>query len=157
MRPHFLHRIKGIKNAGGELFTMFLSGWCVIRGGGGCGIGFPGAGTRRDVSASEHGAEPAPDGNQGSAKDGQAPMENLAERKKLLNPLNYIGSDSVDTAEHIRIRVGTRDGDTSFYLRVLVLSLENKTDADVDYALVWDQPHGNADYDGELVQWIEKI
>ena len=85
-------------------------------------------------------------------------MENLAERKKLLNPLNYIGSDSVDTAEHIRIRVGTRDGDTSLSTSaVLVLSLENKTDADVDYALVWDQPHGNADSDGELVQWIEKI
>ena len=85
-------------------------------------------------------------------------MENLAERKKLLNPLNYIGSDSVDTAEHIRIRVGTRDGDTSLSTSaVLVLSLENKTDADVDYALVWDQPHGNADYDGELVQWIETI
>ena len=82
----------------------------------------------------------------------------LAERKKLLNPLNYIGSDSVDTAEHIRIRVGTQDGDTSLSTSaVLALSLENKTDADVDYALVWDQPHGNADYDGELVQWIEKI
>lgn len=82
----------------------------------------------------------------------------LAERKKLLNPLNYIGSDSVDTAEHIRIRVGSQDGDTSLSTSaVLALSLENKTDADVDYALVWDQPHGNADYDGELVQWIEKI
>lgn len=82
----------------------------------------------------------------------------LAERKKLLNPLNYIGSDSVDTAEHIRIRVGTQDADTSLSISaVLALSLENKTDADVDYALVWDQPHGNADYDGELVQWIDKI
>lgn len=82
----------------------------------------------------------------------------LAERKKLLNSLNYIGSDSVDTAEHIRIRVGSQDGDTSLSTSaVLALSLENKTDVDVDYALVWDQPHGNADYDGELVQWIEKI
>lgn len=82
----------------------------------------------------------------------------LAERKKLLNPLNYIGSDSVDTAEHVRIRVGTQDADTSLSTSaVLALSLENKTDADVDYALVWDQPHGNADYDGELVQWIDKI
>lgn len=82
----------------------------------------------------------------------------LAERKKLLNPLNYIGSDSVDTAEHIRIRVGTQDADTSLSVSaVLALSLKNKTDADVDYALVWDQGHGDADYDGELIQWIEKI
>ena len=82
----------------------------------------------------------------------------LAERKKLLNPLNYIGSDSVDTAEHIRIRVGTQDADTALSVSaVLALSLENKTDADVDYALVWNQGHGNADYDGELLQWIDKI
>lgn len=82
----------------------------------------------------------------------------LAERKKLLNPLNYIGSDSVDTAEHIRIRVGTQDADTALSVSaVLALSLENKTDADVDYALVWNQGHGNADYDGELIQWIDKI
>lgn len=82
----------------------------------------------------------------------------LAERRKLLNPLNYIGSDDADTADYIRIRVGTQDADTSLSVSaVLALSLENKTDADVDYALVWDQPHGNADYDGELVQWIDKI
>ena len=84
--------------------------------------------------------------------------EALAERKKLLNPMNYIGSASVDTAKHIRIRVGTQDADTSLSVSaVLALSLENKTDADVDYALVWDQSHGDADYDGELIQWIEKI
>ena len=82
----------------------------------------------------------------------------LAERRKLLNPLNYIGSDDADTADHIRIRVGTQDADTSLSVSaVLALSLENKTGADVDYALVWDQPHGNADYDGELVRWIDKI
>ena len=82
----------------------------------------------------------------------------LAERKQLLNPLNYIGSEDADTAEHIRIRVGTQDADTALSISaVLALSLENKTGADVDYALVWDQPHGDADYDGELVQWIEKI
>lgn len=82
----------------------------------------------------------------------------LAERKQLLNPLNYIGSDDADTANYIRIRVGTQDADTSLSTSaVLALSLENKTQAEVDYALVWDQPHGNADYDGELVAWIEKI
>ena len=124
-----------------------LSGWCVIRGGGGCGIGF------RNMEQNRHRMA-----TRVLQRTVRRRMENLAERKKLLNPLNYIGSDSVDTAEHIRIRVGTRDGDTSLSTSaVLVLSLENKTDADVDYALVWDQPHGNADYDGELVQWIEKI
>ena len=94
----------------------------------------------------------------GTAVDAVIGDKALAERKKLLNPLNYIGSDSVDTAEHIRIRVGTQDADTALSVSaVLALSLENKTDADVDYALVWNQGHGNADYDGELLQWIDKI
>lgn len=89
---------------GGVLFAAAVAAASVS----GCGN------AAKDVPASEHGAEPAPDGNQ--------------------------------------------DGDTSLSTSaVLALSLENKTDADVDYALVWDQPHGNADYDGELVQWIEKI
>lgn len=84
--------------------------------------------------------------------------EALTERKKLLNPMNYIGSGSVDIAKHVRIRVGTQDADTSLSVSaVLALSLGNKTDADVDYALVWDQSHGDADYDGELIRWIEKI
>jgi hypothetical protein len=28
---------------------------------------------------------------------------------------------------------------------------------DTDYQLVWDQPHCEADYPGELVAWIEQL
>ena len=28
---------------------------------------------------------------------------------------------------------------------------------DADYALVWDQPHSEADYPGEVLQWIDRI
>ncbi|WP_432628266.1 subtype B tannase [Brotaphodocola sp.] len=86
--------------------------------------------------------------------------QELAERKKLLNPLNYIGNQDAkaDTAKYIRIRVGTQDADTSLSISAEVaLTLQNQTDADVDYALVWDQPHGDADYDGELIEWIDQI
>ena len=48
---------------GGVLFAAAVAAASVS----GCGN------AAKDVSASEHGAEPAPDGNQGSAKDGQAP------------------------------------------------------------------------------------
>lgn len=27
----------------------------------------------------------------------------------------------------------------------------------VDYALVWDQPHSEADYEGDVLEWIDKI
>ena len=47
-----------------------------------------------------------------------------------------------DTADHIRIRVGTEDGNTSLSVaEVLALALEDKTDSDVDYALVWGNSH----------------
>ncbi len=83
----------------------------------------------------------------------------VAESRALFNPMNYIGTDKqADTADHIRIRVGTEDGNTSLSVSaVLALALENKTDADVDYALVWAQPHGDADYEGELISWIDSI
>ena len=83
----------------------------------------------------------------------------VEESRKLLNPMNYIGTDKqADTADHIRIRVGTEDGNTSLSVAaVLALALEDKTDSDVDYALVWAQPHGDADYEGELISWINSI
>ena len=83
----------------------------------------------------------------------------VAERRKLLNPVNYIGTDKqADAADHIRILVGTEDGNTSFSISaILALELENNTDTDVDYALVWAQPHGDADYEGELISWIDSI
>ena len=83
----------------------------------------------------------------------------VAESRALLNPMNYIGTDKqADTADHIRIRVGTEDGNTSLSVSaILALALEDKTDADVDYALVWAQPHGDADYEGELISWIDSI
>ncbi len=84
----------------------------------------------------------------------------VEESRELLNPMNYIGTDkqAADTADHIRIRVGTEDGNTSLSVAaVLALALEDKTDSDVDYALVWAQPHGDADYEGELISWINSI
>lgn len=82
----------------------------------------------------------------------------LAERKKLLNPLNYIGSDSVDTAEHIRIRVGTQDADTALFRLGSSGSESGKQDrCRCGLRSGVESGHGNADYDGELLQWIDKI
>ena len=80
----------------------------------------------------------------------------LAERVYLLNPMNFIATDEAcSPARHYRIRVGASDADTSFSVSmVLALRLAN-AGYPVDYALVWDQPHSEADYPGEVLQWID--
>ena len=84
--------------------------------------------------------------------------EELARRRYLINPFNYIGTtEQTDAAAHYRIRVGAQDADTAFTVSMaLALKLEN-TGKDTDYALIWDKPHCEADYPGEVCDWIESF
>lgn len=83
----------------------------------------------------------------------------LAERVRLLNPLSFIGTGEKSTqAKHYRIRVGASDADTSLSVAMtLALKLQNAACGTVDYALVWDQPHSEADYPGDVLAWIDAI
>ncbi len=84
--------------------------------------------------------------------------EELTLRKFLLNPFNYISGGGTDIPGNIRIRVGSQDSDTSFSISMtLALMFETYTGSVVDYEICWDQGHGDADYEGELVEWIESI
>lgn len=85
--------------------------------------------------------------------------EALKKRIYLLNPFNFIGTrEVVSTAPHYRIRVGTRDGHTSFTMAMtLALKLMNAEASDVDYAMVWEAEHEKADYAGEFVAWVRRI
>jgi hypothetical protein len=84
--------------------------------------------------------------------------EVLERQKYLINPLNFIGSEEKsDAAEHYRIRVGASDADTSFSVSMTLACKLAQAGKDVDYALVWDQPHSEADYPGEVIDWIERI
>ena len=82
----------------------------------------------------------------------------LAERVYLINPMNFIGTaEQSRQAEHFRIRVGASDADTSLSIAMtLAVRLQN-AGFPVDYALVWDQPHSEADYPGEVLSWIDRI
>lgn len=82
----------------------------------------------------------------------------LARRVYLVNPLNYIGTagDS-DDAEYFRIRVGAGDADTSLSVSMTLALKLMMAGKPVDYALVWDKPHCEADYPGEVCDWIESI
>ena len=83
----------------------------------------------------------------------------LKERVALINPLNYIGAGMQSRrAGHYRIRVGASDADTSLSVSlVLALKLANAGYGSVDYAMVWDQPHCEADYPGEILSWIDRV
>ncbi|MBQ8621441.1 MAG: hypothetical protein IJ422_03910 [Oscillospiraceae bacterium] len=83
----------------------------------------------------------------------------LAERVRLLNPLCFIGAEEKSAqAKHYRIRVGACDADTSLSVSMtLALKLQNADCGTVDYALVWDQPHSEADYPGDVLAWIDAI
>ena len=83
--------------------------------------------------------------------------EELEKRKKLINPMNYIGSLQCDASPYFRIRVGAQDADTSFAVSMALALKLAETGADTDYALVWDKPHCMADYPGEFCDWIEEI
>ncbi|MCD7867488.1 MAG: hypothetical protein LUG62_04690 [Clostridiales bacterium] len=84
--------------------------------------------------------------------------ERQEKAKYLYNPFNYIPQrENADTAEQIRIRVGAFDADTSFSVSMTLACLLAQNGYPVDYALVWDKPHCEADYEGEVVDWIRKI
>ena len=84
--------------------------------------------------------------------------EALSERIFLLNPMEFIGTGEKSMqAKHYRIRVGASDADTAFTVSMtLAVKLAN-AGYPVDYALVWDQPHSEADYPGEVLQWSVEI
>ena len=81
----------------------------------------------------------------------------LDNRVRLIDPYTFIGSTGSRQAAHYRIRVGARDADTASIIGLtLAVSLQN-AGLDTDYALVWDIPHAEADYPGEVCDWIESI
>lgn len=84
--------------------------------------------------------------------------DKLDERVALINPLNYIGTGKkADAAKHYRIRVGACDADTSLTVGMTLALKLLQTGKDTDYALVWDKPHCDADYPGEVCDWIGRI
>ncbi len=82
--------------------------------------------------------------------------EALSNRRKLINPMDMIGS-AMNAADFFRIRVGACDADTAFTISMALALKLAEAGKSVDYALVWDRPHCEADYSGEVCDWIERI
>ncbi|WP_138495028.1 subtype B tannase [Paenibacillus pinistramenti] len=76
---------------------------------------------------------------------------------KMMNPLNYIDADGASTSQYWRIRIGTKDSDTSLAVStILATTLQNKG-YNVDFSMPWDIPH-SGDYDlDELFAWADQV
>lgn len=88
--------------------------------------------------------------------------QELERQKYLLNPLNFMPrrgeKEAAVLAPYYRIRVGAKDADTSLTVTMLLaLRLMEPKKTKVDYEIVWDQPHGRADYPGEMAAWVRDI
>ncbi len=75
----------------------------------------------------------------------------------LVNPITML--EGSDVASYFRIRTGTDDFASSFVEALnLALAIENISDAEVDQAYAWGQPHGEAEINTEdLYDWIDQI
>lgn len=74
---------------------------------------------------------------------------------KKMNPLSYISEKTVP--QHWRIRVGTKDRDTSHAIAAILTAKLQNSGKNVDLAMPWGVPH-SGDYDlDELFAWMDGI
>ena len=74
---------------------------------------------------------------------------------KMMNPLTYINEKTAP--QHWRIRVGTKDRDTSHAIAAILAAKLQNSGKNVDMAMPWGVPH-SGDYDlDELFAWMDGI
>lgn len=74
---------------------------------------------------------------------------------KMMNPLSYISEKTVP--QHWRIRVGTKDRDTSHAIAAILAAKLQNSGKNVDMAMPWNVPH-SGDYDlDELFAWMDGV
>ena len=94
-----------------------------------------------------------------ASKRNTAKKSGMADKKiiGMMNPLNYIGNKTADTAKHWRIRHGAKDTDTTIAVPALLALKLKKAGCKVDFFSPWGVGHAG-DYDLEdLFRWIDSI
>ena len=87
----------------------------------------------------------------------ESPAMADAEKVYVMNPMNFIGREGVDTAKHWRIRHGVKNRDTSLAVPAILALKLKQSGYDADVAAVWGVPHdGNYDLP-ELFDWLDSI
>lgn len=83
----------------------------------------------------------------------------MAEEKiiRMMNPMNYLGTDGTKMASYWRIRHGEKDSDTALAVPIILATTLEQEGCPVDFSLPWGEGHGG-DYDlEELFTWMEEI
>lgn len=76
---------------------------------------------------------------------------------KMMNPMEYIGSQGTTTAPHWRIRYGSVDNNTSLAIPLLLAVKLQNSGYPADFAVPWGIGHAG-DYDlDELFAWVDQI
>lgn len=76
---------------------------------------------------------------------------------KMMNPMDYIGTQGTTTAKYWRIRYGSIDNNTSTAIPLILATKLQNTGYNVDFAVPWGIGHAG-DYDlDDLFDWIGKI
>ena len=74
---------------------------------------------------------------------------------KMMNPLSYLNEKTAP--QHWRIRVGTKDRDTSHAIAAILAAKLRNSGKNVDMAMPWGVPH-SGDYDlDELFAWMDSV
>ncbi len=81
----------------------------------------------------------------------------MTRRVKLMNPMNYIGSENTTVAPNWFIRHGAKDRDTSFLVPINLATKLQNTGKNVNFFLPWNRPH-SGDYNlDDLFSWISSV
>lgn len=76
---------------------------------------------------------------------------------KLMNPMDYVGQNNADTADHFYIRYGEMDANTSIAVPTIFAQKLKNANKDVNYHLEWNKGHAG-DYNlNEMFTWMNKI
>lgn len=76
---------------------------------------------------------------------------------KMMNPMYYVGTRGTTVSKHWRLRHGTQDKDTGLAISVMLATLLENNNYNVNLELPWEVPH-SGDYDlEELFTWMKSI
>jgi hypothetical protein len=76
---------------------------------------------------------------------------------KMMNPMDYIGTQGVTTSKYWRIRYGSVDSNTSVALETILATKLQNNGYNVDFAVPWGIGHAG-DYDlTDIFAWMDNI
>ena len=83
--------------------------------------------------------------------------DELQEQVWAMNPYHFVEDETTTKAQYYRICVGTKDTDTSPSISGSFALLLQKAGFDVQYELIWNEIHTDADYENGFESWVDSV